>query len=366
MGCGKNFRIRPCVFAINREYQIYIPFEFGAIVWIEVNGKKYYDDSNGILRSNNLARYSVINNRTSDTVKLKSVSSVCLDFEDCDFDSITMYGSWTRERSIERYGLRHGDISVSSLRGASGHHSNPFMALARKDANEDFGEVYGISLIYSGDFDIRVNVGQFDTVRMIAGINPDTFEWQLKNTAEYYTNNIYYVHGSLDENDIILGYDEPNFACLAQFDDIYWSKSICREMLAFRRLLKKGNSNYGDEKTKERIDSLEKYLNYENSGRGIDDEVKDLIPNYDFISNFHNDEINTFVIKDIDFNNIKKIVVIGNGIEADITFLADMLKKCINLREVEIFKYENEPDESIDRKIKFFLEYCQNITLKAY
>ncbi len=60
MGCGKNFRIRPCVFAINREYQIFIPFEFCAIVWIEVNDEKYYDDSNGILRSNNLIHRIIV------------------------------------------------------------------------------------------------------------------------------------------------------------------------------------------------------------------------------------------------------------------------------------------------------------------
>ncbi len=42
----------PTVFAVNNEYQIFIPFKSSAIVWIQVGENTYFDDSNGILRSN--------------------------------------------------------------------------------------------------------------------------------------------------------------------------------------------------------------------------------------------------------------------------------------------------------------------------
>lgn len=35
---------------------------------------------------------------------------------------------------------------------------NPFFALLRKDTNEDQGEVYGVNLVYSGNFEGAIEV----------------------------------------------------------------------------------------------------------------------------------------------------------------------------------------------------------------
>ena len=43
----------PSVFAIEDNYQIITPFAHPAIVWIKVGENTYYDDANGILKSNN-------------------------------------------------------------------------------------------------------------------------------------------------------------------------------------------------------------------------------------------------------------------------------------------------------------------------
>ncbi len=42
----------PGVFAVGTEYQIIVPFKKPAVVWAEIGDTLYYDDSNGILRSN--------------------------------------------------------------------------------------------------------------------------------------------------------------------------------------------------------------------------------------------------------------------------------------------------------------------------
>ncbi len=41
----------PAVFAVGKNYQIMIPFNCETILWITVGGKKYYDHTNGVLRS---------------------------------------------------------------------------------------------------------------------------------------------------------------------------------------------------------------------------------------------------------------------------------------------------------------------------
>ena len=45
------FRHTPAVFAVNREYQIFVPVSAPAVMWVRVGRTDYYDDSNGILRS---------------------------------------------------------------------------------------------------------------------------------------------------------------------------------------------------------------------------------------------------------------------------------------------------------------------------
>ncbi len=49
----QNLNAHPSVFAVDGRYQIVTPFGCPAIVWAKVGGNTYYDDSNGILKSNN-------------------------------------------------------------------------------------------------------------------------------------------------------------------------------------------------------------------------------------------------------------------------------------------------------------------------
>ncbi len=51
MNIPEIFVCHPTVFAIEKDYQIVIPMTADALVWVTVNGKKYFDHSNGIIRS---------------------------------------------------------------------------------------------------------------------------------------------------------------------------------------------------------------------------------------------------------------------------------------------------------------------------
>lgn len=41
----------PCVFAVEDTYQIFVGVEKPSLMWVEVGGKRYYDETNGILKS---------------------------------------------------------------------------------------------------------------------------------------------------------------------------------------------------------------------------------------------------------------------------------------------------------------------------
>ena len=140
-----------------------------------------FPDSNALVRSVKFV------NIGTENVKLLNAGSLSLDFTDHDFIRYSLYGGHAAERSLERSELFRGIQENSSTRGASSHQQSPFIALARRNADEHQGDVYGFSLIYSGNFSIRTEVEQFGTTRVVAGINPANFTWTLEKGESFET-----------------------------------------------------------------------------------------------------------------------------------------------------------------------------------
>lgn len=149
-----------------------------------------FDNENVIVRS---VRF--INEGKTD-LKLLRALSVSLDFDHFEYDLLSLSGSWARERHVVRRPLVHGTQSIESRRGASGHSENPFIALMSKNAGENVGEVYGFSLVYSGNFLASAEVDQYGTVRVAMGINPFDFSWLLKPGEEFITPEVVMVYSS--------------------------------------------------------------------------------------------------------------------------------------------------------------------------
>ena len=128
-----------------------------------------------------LARHVRIKNAGRyDCVRLTKVLSACTEFYGDEYDTMTLHGSWARERIIDREHLGYGRHSVSSSRGESSHQEHPFLGLLSRNADEDHGDVYGFSFVYSGNFIAQAEKSQFGSVRVLMGINPLDFGWNLK------------------------------------------------------------------------------------------------------------------------------------------------------------------------------------------
>ena len=143
-----------------------------------------------------IARSVHVINTGSQSADLLSAASFAIDFADHDFDRLSLYGGHAAERSLERVSLMHGIQETASRRGASSHQQSPFLALARKDATESKGDVYGFSLVWSGEFSFRTEVEQFGTTRVIGGINPAEFCWHLKAGESFQTPEALLVYSS--------------------------------------------------------------------------------------------------------------------------------------------------------------------------
>lgn len=120
-------------------------------------------------------------------ITLNRALSTQLDLPDSDYDMLQFSGSWARERHLIRTHLRSGVQSISSLRDASSHQQNPFFILARPHTDNNQGSAIGFNLIYSGNFLDSVEVDQFDTTRVLVGINPDEFAWHLDDGESFQT-----------------------------------------------------------------------------------------------------------------------------------------------------------------------------------
>ena len=111
--------------------------------------------------------------------------SAALDLPDARWQLLQLSGTWGRENHIVERRLRPGRQSVGSDRGVSSHQHNPFIALRRATTTEDAGEVYGFSLVYSGNFLAEAEVDAFETTRVRLGISPETFTWTLEPGAAF-------------------------------------------------------------------------------------------------------------------------------------------------------------------------------------
>ncbi|WP_199620031.1 alpha-galactosidase [Paenibacillus alkalitolerans] len=162
----------------------------------ETSGLRAYVSYTAFEKLNAIARSVRFENRSGAPIRLIRALSMSVDFEHSSFRMLHLAGAWARERHIYTRALTPGTQSIESRRGASSHQHNPFVALLGRDATEDYGDVYGFSLVYSGSFLANVEVDQFGTTRVAIGINPFDFSWLLQPGETFQTPEAVMVYSS--------------------------------------------------------------------------------------------------------------------------------------------------------------------------
>ena len=137
---------------------------------------------------------------SDEKITLLSAMSACVDLPDKDYEMIDLAGVWARERHVRRHKLDYGIQSIYSMRGCSSYQFNPFLALARENADEFQGQVYGFSLVYSGNFLAQTEVDNYDTARVLMGIHPNGFKWTLEKGEAFQTPEMVMVYSEAGLN----------------------------------------------------------------------------------------------------------------------------------------------------------------------
>jgi alpha-galactosidase len=134
-----------------------------------------------------ITRAAHIVNRGKDPVTVERAFSGNLDLLSGDYDILHFQGRHGMERSLERIPVSHAQQTFGSIRGTSSHQQNPFLILADQGATEDYGNCYGMSLLYSGNFTCRVERDQYGLTRASMGIADDMFEYTLQEGEDFWT-----------------------------------------------------------------------------------------------------------------------------------------------------------------------------------
>ena len=174
-----------------------------------------FDDYDVILRNTR------IHNISDSTIEIDSAYSANLDIAKGNYDLIYFSGGWGREREFCRSEIQQGaKIDISNARGGSGHTLNPFIMVSEHNADEDKGNVYGFSLIYSGNHSSMIECDQYGNIRVQQGINPFMFKWTLEKGESFVTPQC------------VMCYSENGKAGLSrELNDVYRT-NLCRSKWA--------------------------------------------------------------------------------------------------------------------------------------
>jgi alpha-galactosidase len=161
-----------------------------------------FDDFDAIARSVRLT------NEGSEALTVLRAMSASFDLPTSNYEVLRLCGDWARERGVVRTPAAPGSICLESRRGASSHQMNPFIALVSPGTDEDRGEVFAMSLVYSGNFLAQAEVDRLGGTRLSIGVNPFEFAWRLGPGESFCTPEAVLVHSSRGLGDMSRRYHD--------------------------------------------------------------------------------------------------------------------------------------------------------------
>ncbi len=137
-------------------------------------------------KANVITRRASLINEGVEKVEIDRFASLQLDLPRSNYNLVTFDGSWGRERHRHSAPLRSGTHIIDSKSGVSSAQHNPALFLTEEGGDEFNGDCYGCNLLYSGDHAQMVELSHRGQVRLLTGLNPATFHWNLY-TGEKFT-----------------------------------------------------------------------------------------------------------------------------------------------------------------------------------
>lgn len=134
-----------------------------------------------------ITRRAVLINEEEKPLTIRRMMSMQLDLPNRGWRLITLDGDWISEAHRHDRALMPGCFVNESTTGSSSNRHNAGVLLAEENATEDHGAVYGFNLVYSGNHYTAAELSPRNLVRVISGINPLCFSWNLAQGERFET-----------------------------------------------------------------------------------------------------------------------------------------------------------------------------------
>lgn len=125
-----------------------------------------------------LVRRTVLENTGDKPLLLNKLMSFCLDLPGT-YRMATFNGGWIAEMRRQDTSVGAGKVVNESLTGSSSNRHNPGFLLYEPEAAENWGQVYGFNLIYSGNHYAAAQQSLQGLTRVMQGINGSNFSREL-------------------------------------------------------------------------------------------------------------------------------------------------------------------------------------------
>lgn len=149
-----------------------------------------------------ISRKVVIRNDDKKRLSLRKIMSMSFDIYGSNYDMLTLDGGAIKEATKHITPIAAGTYINSSMTGNSSYRHNPGVILLEKGTHEDFGNCYGFNLIYSGNHYTAIDQSSHGILRVMQGINPSMFEWDLEANDSFETPTSIMSFSSKGLNDL--------------------------------------------------------------------------------------------------------------------------------------------------------------------
>lgn len=239
----------------------------------------------------------------------------------------------------------------------------------------------------------RKKVYKIDNLATSIDNNALAITFNYTNTAELYVDEVYHIHGSVEENHIIFGYPlRPEFNGIHE-KAVVFSKTRLRETLSFIRSLP---INISETERSEYIEIFNFFRNRSYTGRGLyfdySDKTRELMKensiqcefpresnlNKKMYNNLKEERLqsipkvvddylesyyeNSKLFGEFDFSNITNLKILGHSITADCEIYDSLFQQLDKLQAIDLYVYEGESNDSIETKIQS-IEIFTDVTI---
>ena len=142
-----------------------------------------------------LVRRTVLENTGEQAITINKIMSACVDLPG-SYTMATFNGGWIAEMRRMDTPVGMAKVVNESLTGASSNRHNPGFLLFEPGAAEDHGRVYGFNLIYSGNHYASAQQSLQGLTRVMQGVNPSNFAWELAPGEKFETPEAVLCHSA--------------------------------------------------------------------------------------------------------------------------------------------------------------------------